>query len=132
MRTHYYRGTTACHLKFPQSCVSVTGHPGARWRWPPLNMAKAAKRPETKRKSQSRSSGSQMATKRTEHISRRLRLRALSRLLGDALSESKDLGLVDLDKLLSAAALAVSDEINNVKVLSPKTTISRERPPPKS
>jgi hypothetical protein len=95
-------------------------------------MAKAANRPETKRKSQSRSSGSQMATKRTEHISRRLRLRALSRLLGDALSESKDLGLVDLDKLLSAAALAVSDEINNVKVLSPKTAASRERPPPKS
>jgi hypothetical protein len=96
-------------------------------------MAKVAKRPETKRMSRSRSSGSQMATKRTEHISRRLRLRALSRLLGDALSESKDhLGLVDLDKLLSAAALAVSDEINNVKVLSPKTAASRERPPPKS
>jgi hypothetical protein len=66
------------------------------------------------------------------HTSRGSRLRALSRLLGDALSESKDLGLVDLDKLLSAAALAVSDEINNAKVLSPKTAASRERPPPKS
>ena len=65
------------------------------------------------------------------HTSRGSRLRALSRLLGDALSESKDLGLVDLDKLLSAAATAVSDEIDNIKVLSPKTEASCERPPSK-
>jgi hypothetical protein len=73
-----------------------------------------------------------MATKVTEHISRGSRLRALNQLLDYALVETRDLALSHLDKLLGAATLAVSDEIDNVKVLSPKTAASRERPPPKS
>jgi hypothetical protein len=73
-----------------------------------------------------------MATKVTEHISRRSRLRGLNQLLDYALAESKELGLAALDRLLGAAALAVSDELDNVKVLSPKTEASREWPPSKS
>ena len=73
-----------------------------------------------------------MATKVTEHISRGSRLRALKRLLDYALAESKELGLAALDRLLGAAALAVSDELDNVKVLSPKMEASREQPPSKS
>jgi hypothetical protein len=56
-----------------------------------------------------------------EHISRGSRLRALNRLLDYALAESNDLGLAHLDRLLGAAALAVSDELDNVRVLLPKT-----------
>jgi hypothetical protein len=73
-----------------------------------------------------------MATKVTEHISRRSRLRGLNQLLDYALAESKELGLAALDRLLGAAALAVSDELENVKVLSPKTEASREWLPSKS
>jgi hypothetical protein len=56
-----------------------------------------------------------------EHISRRSRLRALNRLLDYALAESKELGLAHLDRLLGAAALAVGDELDNVRILLPKT-----------
>jgi hypothetical protein len=56
-----------------------------------------------------------------DHISRGSRLRALNRLLDYALAESKELGLMQLDKLLGAAALAVGDELDNVRVLLPKT-----------
>jgi hypothetical protein len=80
----------------------------------------------------SRESRLGMAPKVTEHTSRGSRLRALDRLLNYALAESKELGLAALDRLLGAAATAVSDEIDNIKVLSPKTEASRERPPPKS
>ena len=65
------------------------------------------------------------------HTSRGSRLHALDRLLNYALAESKELGLADLDGLLGAAALAVSDELDNVKVLSRKTEASCERPPSK-
>ena len=73
-----------------------------------------------------------MATKVTEHISRGSRLRGLNQLLDYALAESKELGLAALDRLLGAAALAVSEELENVKVLSPKTEASRESLPSKS
>jgi hypothetical protein len=53
-------------------------------------------------------------------------------LLNYALAESKELGLAALDRLLGAAALAVSDELDNVKVLSAKTEASREWPLSKS
>jgi hypothetical protein len=55
-----------------------------------------------------------------EHMSRGSRLRALNRLLDYALEESRELGLAHLDKLLGAAALAISDELDNVRVLVPK------------
>jgi hypothetical protein len=50
-----------------------------------------------------------------EHASRGSRLLALSRLLVYALAESEELGLADLEKLLSAAALAISDGHDNAK-----------------
>jgi hypothetical protein len=73
----------------------------------------------------------QTATEVTEHMSRARRLRALNRLLGYALMESKNLDLTDLDNLLGAAALAVSDELD-VEGLSRKSAASCERSPPKS
>lgn len=56
-----------------------------------------------------------------EYTSRGSRLRALNRLLEYALAESADLGLAHLGKLLGAAALAVTDELDRVRVLLPKT-----------
>lgn len=56
-----------------------------------------------------------------DHVPRGSRLRALNRLLEYALAEGEDLGLVHLGKLLRAAALAVNDELDNVRVLFPKT-----------
>jgi hypothetical protein len=79
-----------------------------------------------------RSGGTQTGADILEKGSRGSRLRALNRLLDYALAESQELGLAHLDKLLGAAALAVSDEFDNVKVLSPKSAASRERSPPKS
>ena len=66
------------------------------------------------------------------HLSQESRLRALGQLLDYARKESKDLGLAHLDKLLGAAVLAVSDKLDKVKTLSPKTDASRNRPPSKS
>lgn len=63
--------------------------------------------------------------------SRGSRLRALNRLLIYALAESNDIGLAHLDKLLGAAVLAISDELDNVKALSPKSAASWQRSPPK-
>jgi hypothetical protein len=60
--------------------------------------------------------------------SRGARLRTLKRLLDYALAESREIGLAHLDKLLGAAALAVGDELDNVRVLSPKTA-AKHRPP---
>lgn len=65
-------------------------------------------------------------------MSRGSRLRALDRLLDYAVAESKELGLTDLDKLLGAAALVVCEELDNVKVLLPRTKASRDRFRPKS
>ena len=79
----------------------------------------------------SRESRLGMAPKVTEHTSRGSRLRALDRLLNYALAESKELGLATLDRLLGAAATAVSEEIDKIIVLSPKTEASCERPPSK-
>jgi len=73
-----------------------------------------------------------MATKVTEYISRGSRLRALNRLLGYALAETRALALSHLDKLLGAATLAISEELDNMKVLSPTTEALHKRPPPKS
>ena len=64
-----------------------------------------------------------------EHISRGSRLRALNRLLDYALAESSELGLAHLDRLLGAAALAVSDELDNVRVLLPKTANNTRQKP---
>lgn len=62
-------------------------------------------------------------------VSRGSQLRALKRLLDYALAESQDIGLAHLDKLLGAAALAVGDELDNVKVLSPKAgAIAKGKP----
>ena len=66
------------------------------------------------------------------HLSKESRLLALGQLLDYASKESKDLGLAHLDKLLGAAVLAVSDKLDKVKTLSPKTDASRNRPPSKS
>lgn len=64
--------------------------------------------------------------------SRGSRLRALNRLLIYALAESNDLGLAHLDKLLGAAVLAISDELDNVKALPPKSaTVAAETVLPK-
>jgi hypothetical protein len=75
--------------------------------------------------------GSNAGSKVTEPTSKGSRLRALNRLLEYALTEAEALGLLHLDKLLGAAALAVSDELDNVEVLSPKMDASRKRRPPK-
>lgn len=60
--------------------------------------------------------------------SRGARLRTLKRLLDYALAESREIGLAHLDKLLGAAALAVGDELDNVRVLSPKAAAKRKPP----
>lgn len=65
------------------------------------------------------------------HVSKESRLRALRRLLDNALAESNDLGLAPLDKLLGAAALAVSDKLERLKTPPPKTEASRNRRPSK-
>jgi hypothetical protein len=62
-----------------------------------------------------------------DYISRGSRLRTLNRLLEYALAESADLGLAHLGKLLGAAALAVTDELDRVKVLLPKTANDTSR-----
>lgn len=80
----------------------------------------------------SRSTGLQMVTKVTKHISRESRLFVLSVLLDYALAESRELALPHLDKLLDAAALAVSDELDKAKALSPKTESSGHTSPSKS
>ena len=64
-----------------------------------------------------------------EHISRGSRLRALNRLLNYALAESSELGLAQLDRLLGAAALAIGDELDNVRVLLPKTANNTRQKP---
>jgi hypothetical protein len=64
-------------------------------------------------------------------LSKESRLPALRQLLDYAREESKDLGLADLDKLLGAAVLAVSDKLDKVKTLSRQTDASRNRPPSK-
>ena len=64
-----------------------------------------------------------------EHISRGSRLRALNRLLDYALAESSELGLAQLDRLLGAAALAIGDELDNVRVLLPKTANNTRQKP---
>jgi hypothetical protein len=61
-------------------------------------------------------------------LSKESRLRALRQLLDYA---REDLGLADLDKLLGAAVLAVSDKLDKVKTLSRQTDASRNRPPSK-
>jgi hypothetical protein len=63
------------------------------------------------------------------HLSKESRLRALRRLLDDALAESGGLALSHLDNLLGAAVLAVSDELDKLK--QAKTEASRNRPPSK-
>lgn len=63
-------------------------------------------------------------------MSRGARLRTLKRLLDYALTESKEIGLAHLDKLLGAAALAVGDELDNVTVLPPRATPRTKRKPP--
>ena len=60
------------------------------------------------------------------------RLRALSRLLEYPLAESRELGLSDLERLLDAAALAVSDELHDAKARLPTTEAWRARLPSKS
>jgi hypothetical protein len=64
-------------------------------------------------------------------LSKESRLRALRRLLDYAHDESKDLGLAHLEKHLGAAVLAISDKLDKLKTLSPKTDASRNRPPSK-
>jgi hypothetical protein len=54
--------------------------------------------------------------------SRESRLRALNRLLEYALAESEELGLARLGTLLRTAAQAVSEELDKVRVLLPKTS----------
>jgi hypothetical protein len=63
-----------------------------------------------------------------EHMSRAPRLRALRRLLEYAVAESEELGLAHMDKLLSAAALAVGDELNSMKAARPQQARKREAP----
>ena len=63
------------------------------------------------------------------HLSKESRLRALRRLLDDALAESGGLALSHLDNLLGAAVLAVSDELDKLK--QAKTEAARNRPPSK-
>jgi hypothetical protein len=53
-------------------------------------------------------------------ISRESRLRALYRLLAYAIAESEELGAAPLDELLSAAAMAVSDELDKGGILLPQ------------
>jgi hypothetical protein len=65
------------------------------------------------------------------HLSKESRLRALRRLLDDALAESGGLALSHLDNLLGAAVLAVSDELDKLKSRQAKTEASRNRPPSK-
>jgi hypothetical protein len=61
-------------------------------------------------------SGTKIARQMMEHLVRGSRLRALNRLLEYALAESEELGLAQLDKLLGAAAQAVSDELDDMSV----------------
>jgi hypothetical protein len=53
----------------------------------------------------------------TEPTSKGSRLRGLNTLLEYVLAEAEALGLPHLDKLLGAAALAVSDELDKVRAL---------------
>ena len=68
-------------------------------------------------------------SKAMEHVPRETRLLALSCLLDYALAESKELGLAQLDRLLGAAALAIGDELDNVRVLLPKTANNTRQKP---
>lgn len=70
-----------------------------------------------------------MATKAMEYPGRESRLRALQRLLEYALAESEELGLANVDKLLGAATLAISDELDNVKALPSNPDASCHRRP---
>ncbi len=63
-----------------------------------------------------------------ERASRGPRLYALRRLLVYARAESEQLGLSDVDKLLGAAALAVSDELDSAKVVRSHRASTREVP----
>jgi hypothetical protein len=64
-----------------------------------------------------------------KRLSKSSRLRALRRLLDYAIAEGEELGLADMDKLLGAAAQAISDELDNLSVLVPKPAdrISQKR-----
>jgi hypothetical protein len=53
----------------------------------------------------------------------------MSVLLDHALAESRELALPHLDKVLGAAALAIADELDKEKALSPKTEAPRPKPP---
>jgi hypothetical protein len=64
----------------------------------------------------------------TTELSRQSRLFVLSVLLDHTLSEGRELALPHLDKLLGAAALAVSDELNKEKAASPRTEASGRKP----
>jgi hypothetical protein len=55
-------------------------------------------------------------------------LSALRRLLLYARAESEELGLLDVDKLLDAAALAVGDELDRGKVVQSHRASKREVP----
>jgi hypothetical protein len=64
--------------------------------------------------------------KMMERVSRGQRMYALRRLLVYARAESEELGLSDLDKLLGAAALAVSDELDSGKAVRSHRASKRE------
>jgi hypothetical protein len=49
-------------------------------------------------------------------------------LLEYAVAESEELGLAHMDKLLSAAALAVSDTLNSMKAAHPPRARKRQAP----
>ena len=64
----------------------------------------------------------------TTDLSRQSRLFVMSVLLDHALAESRELALPHLDKLLGAAALAVADELDKEKAMSPKTEALQHKP----
>jgi hypothetical protein len=66
-----------------------------------------------------------------EHVPKETRLLALSCLLDYAIAEIEELGLVHLDKLLGAAALAIGEELEAAKSPSAKAIASPKRPRPK-
>lgn len=66
-----------------------------------------------------------------DFISKDSRLRALSRLLEYALTESEELALAVPAKLLGAAALAVREELDNLMAPPPEPDASHQRPPSK-